>query len=954
MDQERKSNFLESVTPVNFRDAFGNTHLHFAALVNHTGFIRMLIEKGADVNINTGNFTGQTPLHASAINGCLESCEVLLNSGAQASPEDDEGNTPLHIAALKKGFEKVVQLLVEKGAGINVKNRKGLTPLHLAVCHDHYDAVSVLVNAGAKVNTMDVLGNTALHFVSREALWSGTLDLLLDHGADPNVQNGQGDSPLICTASNLSIVDRLPKMKKLLQHSAKINMRNHKGRTALHFAITHIRWGREKHFDIAIVQELLQAGADPNIQDEDGHSPLHLLAIGKEVNIAVIIQLLLDHGANVNCQDHQGKTPLMMKEIKLECLQSLLDRGGDPNIPDNTGRTPLMMFSSAWDAIAFVTALLDSGANIDQVDNKGKTALMYAVICRDYSTPQMLLARGADHTIQDKKGFTVLYYALVCGRREYVHIILRLSPSIESYQTKDGKTALHLLAENFRDYSFIKELLHDVNAVDCYGCTPLHYAAWRGQAFLCTKLLQAGAQHKIKDYFGETPLQCATRTLFNPALEVLKSVSSKEEIAETTVCELEEKSAEILRDLKIYFEKCMMKVLEKYDISSQSHKGGELGNPCESLKMNSKEFLLFATTVLEKKSVGLVRFEENTESAEIKEAVENTMRQLFANIESIDPRFKSTLVPSGSVSEGTKVGLPDEFDFLVILDNFSDLCQVDESSTDFVSGLVSMKACGGHVPPDYHEFFGRETQTLLQHRVCKAFSHLVEKIVGSDNFDLPLKLYPDYPYIQCVSSSCGIAKCVRFIWRGWEFKNIFVSVDLVPTLFIRRGGQSHHAVPSSVTFNVFGKLLSSKHDFTILPPHSHSKLANMWYLSHCFEERELFKSLQKEAVQAYSLTKALLNCFDQWKSYYLKCAFMKFATENEPPDGQTRAGVLRWYTLGILDTLKTAFDVHELASVLDPNLNVLGTYPLKIDFRHEWPSIQALIEMVKLFEDVND
>ena len=76
--------------------------LHLAALRNHTTIVRMLIGKGADVNITgTLTVTGQTPLHACAVNGCRQSCEVLLNSGAEASPQDDEGNTPLHIAAVK-------------------------------------------------------------------------------------------------------------------------------------------------------------------------------------------------------------------------------------------------------------------------------------------------------------------------------------------------------------------------------------------------------------------------------------------------------------------------------------------------------------------------------------------------------------------------------------------------------------------------------------------------------------------------------------------------------------------------------------------------------------------------------------------------------------------------------------------------------------------------------------
>jgi ankyrin repeat protein len=117
-----------------------------------------------------------------------------------------------------------------------------------------------------------------------------------------------------------------------------------------------------------VVEVLLEHGADPNIRDKYGATPLHYAAAldypkivellhkkdlsdydatplqaAAEFNYPEVAELLLEHGANPNIQDNDGDTPLHLAALRDYCevVKLLLDHGADPTIRDNEGRTPL-------------------------------------------------------------------------------------------------------------------------------------------------------------------------------------------------------------------------------------------------------------------------------------------------------------------------------------------------------------------------------------------------------------------------------------------------------------------------------------------------------------------------------------------------------------------------------------------------------------------------------------
>lgn len=84
-----------------------------------------------------------------------------------------------------------METLIRKGILLNEKNKDFLTPLHIAADNSHYDLMDVLLRHGAKVNSLDGLGQTALHRCAREDNLQACR-ILLSYNVDPSIVSLQG------------------------------------------------------------------------------------------------------------------------------------------------------------------------------------------------------------------------------------------------------------------------------------------------------------------------------------------------------------------------------------------------------------------------------------------------------------------------------------------------------------------------------------------------------------------------------------------------------------------------------------------------------------------------------------------------------------------------------------------------------------------------------------------
>jgi ankyrin repeat protein len=144
------------------RDGRGATPLMHAAAFGNLQTLKLLIEKGADVN-------ARNQANASALLWCVrdpEKARLLIEKGADVNAQSKQGRTPLMIAALSQGNSSTVALLLDKGADLNAKAVIGTTALHSAAIAGEMESVRLLLAKGANVRATDFVNRTPLYFAS--------------------------------------------------------------------------------------------------------------------------------------------------------------------------------------------------------------------------------------------------------------------------------------------------------------------------------------------------------------------------------------------------------------------------------------------------------------------------------------------------------------------------------------------------------------------------------------------------------------------------------------------------------------------------------------------------------------------------------------------------------------------------------------------------------------------
>lgn len=140
-----------------------------------------------------------------------------------------------------------------------------LYPLSYAAYLGYYKIVELLLGAGADVNTVDYYsGQTALHkavMLDKDATPSDFVLRLLNYGADPNIQDRDGKTPLHVAVKN----DDYGSVFYLLRHEANLNTQDAQGWTPLHIAVI------QNYYELA--KYLLEKGADSTIKDNQGGLP---------------------------------------------------------------------------------------------------------------------------------------------------------------------------------------------------------------------------------------------------------------------------------------------------------------------------------------------------------------------------------------------------------------------------------------------------------------------------------------------------------------------------------------------------------------------------------------------------------------------------------------------------------------------------------------------------------
>lgn len=150
--------------------------------------VRTILRSGIDVNMKDKQ--GQTALIYAITNNQVEIVKILLLNKADPNVRTNDGCTPLMYAA-QLGYDHLVSLLISKGANINDKNNYSGDALNKAIWDGRMSTIKLLLNAGQ----IDVNDHLVIASWNKPHIAS-VIQLLIDHGADPNWLDNLGYSPL--------------------------------------------------------------------------------------------------------------------------------------------------------------------------------------------------------------------------------------------------------------------------------------------------------------------------------------------------------------------------------------------------------------------------------------------------------------------------------------------------------------------------------------------------------------------------------------------------------------------------------------------------------------------------------------------------------------------------------------------------------------------------------------
>ncbi|KAF5657649.1 hypothetical protein FHETE_10324 [Fusarium heterosporum] len=483
------------------QDKQGRTPMWWASSHGHVGVVKMLLQYGECLDVP--DIRGHLPVHAAVMRNRAEVIQLFMEAGVQPtapflpvitasdgiSDFDFDGDsmalddTPIGVAikyghlnsleamlpfcdvptkryALHKAARLcrprfVKRLLQEPYVDPN-DDMDGATALFIAArgVEDDDEAMEILINAGADASIKCKAPLAPRHMEwsmpthEFEAPWSTVLIKYCE--TRRSILSWRCGPGQLMPESYKSRFERT--LPLLIQAGANVNERDSLGRAPVHFAS-----------DRNMLKCLLDAGADPNAESQDGKTVLHYLPRnGDEEHLRVLVKeghadinkkeyrkgrspllsalsdgsgyvpMMLKYGSDVTATDFKGNGVLHYllsfysriihheerKEIP-KFLKTLLEAGADPKLADCDGKTPLHNFASSRlyhdgslirDEI--IQTLLDHGANIDARDCKGQTPLHGCISTGDHGMTESLIKASASLFTRDNEGRTLLHHAV--------------------------------------------------------------------------------------------------------------------------------------------------------------------------------------------------------------------------------------------------------------------------------------------------------------------------------------------------------------------------------------------------------------------------------------------------------------------------------------------------------------------------------------------------------------
>ncbi len=405
---------LQNGADAQIRIGGGETPLMTAAAGGYAGVVKLLLEKGADPNDSTENgipvlgvaigkpdiakmllekgakIHQLVPLKA-ALAGDFETVRLVLKKGADINIKDANGVTLLMCASSKKGSIEFLKYLLEQGADARATTTDGRSALDIAIVDQRPDMAKLLRAKGASIDA----DARSAPFIN--AVMKGDVGKIRSLSSAASLSAKIPSGPLKDhTALTLAVsLDDKSTVKALLQASATGGFQQD-----LMYPLYLAAQGGQNE----IIDTIMK---DPAVKNADSWNTTVALKLAAESGRLETVKKMIALGADVNGADIYGYTPLLYaaREGHAQIIQLLAEKGAKVNARANTGMTALILAASNGHASA-VRELVRAGADPNVEHEDGFTAVTQAIKNDNAEMIGYLLKAGADPDRKNRRGLT--------------------------------------------------------------------------------------------------------------------------------------------------------------------------------------------------------------------------------------------------------------------------------------------------------------------------------------------------------------------------------------------------------------------------------------------------------------------------------------------------------------------------------------------------------------------
>ncbi|KAI1424997.1 ankyrin repeat-containing domain protein [Xylaria sp. FL1777] len=388
---------LDKGVDVDATGGYYGTALQAAARLGHAELVQLLLQQGADPNLLQGKH--HTALRAAVIRGHAAIVEALLQYGTDINlsptPHDGEEFVPLLTLAAEFGNAKIMSMLLGAGADVLLNVEGHQHPLIVAAERGDLEMVQCLLEAGAPTNivTLDTSPNrshgrkkTPLHVACFHG-HEGIIQLLIDAGAEVEMVVDSSRTPLEQAAES----GHVSAICILLQAGVNVN-----NGTAICTAAANGH--------LHAVSTLLAAGAsiyNPTRQ-------LNALKNACPSGSIPILELLLETATDLS-DGNRAILEAFEYAIKYRSNPLILDLFAEYVSSSTAGLHKACIAGS----VGLVTRMLDGGVAVDAQDDAGTRALDLAARHLYPEIVQCLLDHGADASYESPRFSSVINAAIL-------------------------------------------------------------------------------------------------------------------------------------------------------------------------------------------------------------------------------------------------------------------------------------------------------------------------------------------------------------------------------------------------------------------------------------------------------------------------------------------------------------------------------------------------------------